>query len=322
MAQTSPARKLMRVVPRVKLWTFWTLGHRHLGLRYSGNLLYQCNNFAGGIDAVLALPGQAFRPCIDALIGSSQQQTRGLEHFSATSVRVFGCLGYAAAVLAILYWDQVDSIGVGLGIVMMAMIGLFLAAAMTVGFSMRLGSKGRLSVHRCHQKAEVGAAVGLSAPYAAHVPSCGRGRAMRDGAEDAGFQELGHLSGAESRRFHACSPPSRPQTAPKRHRKGPSRPRGHHGHRLQHLPLRHHGRGQELERLPPRHRLLHAVDAGRLRAHHGGGQRQCEAGGGLRCGEEVAKMVYKGFTRVFSTVLTWFSNVFDGFNWFSIVFMV
>lgn len=61
-----------------------------------------------------------------------------MEHFSATSVRVCGCLGYATAVLAILYWDQVDSIGIGLGIVMMAMIGLFLAAAVTVGLSMRL----------------------------------------------------------------------------------------------------------------------------------------------------------------------------------------
>ena len=26
-------------------------------VRYIGNLLYQCNNFAGGIDAVFAIPG-------------------------------------------------------------------------------------------------------------------------------------------------------------------------------------------------------------------------------------------------------------------------
>ena len=82
---------------------------------YMGNLLYQCNNFAGGIDAVFAIPGMG--------------------NLNPDGVRVVGCFIYGALVLAILYMDKVDVIGVGLGVVMMAMIGLFLAAATTVGFS-------------------------------------------------------------------------------------------------------------------------------------------------------------------------------------------
>ena len=84
-------------------------------VRYIGNLLYQCNNFAGGIDAVFAIPGMG--------------------NLNPDGVRVVGCFIYGALVLAILYMDKVDVIGVGLGVVMMAMIGLFLAAATTVGFS-------------------------------------------------------------------------------------------------------------------------------------------------------------------------------------------
>ena len=82
---------------------------------YVGNLLYQCNNFAGGIDAVFAIPGMG--------------------NLNPDGVRVVGCFIYGALVLAILYMDKVDVIGVGLGVVMMAMICLFLAAATTVGFS-------------------------------------------------------------------------------------------------------------------------------------------------------------------------------------------
>lgn len=82
---------------------------------YTGCLLYQCNNFAGGVDALFAFPG--------------------MENFSQNAVRIGGCFGYGIAVIAILYQDQADAIGVGLGVVMMAMIVLFLAAAITVGFS-------------------------------------------------------------------------------------------------------------------------------------------------------------------------------------------
>eukprot|EP00913_Durusdinium_trenchii_P030515 g28584.t1 len=72
---------------------------------YCGNLLYQCNNFAG----------------IDA--------------WPLNAVRIAGCFAYGTAVLAILYLDQVDAIGIGLGVVMMAMVALFLAAASTVDVS-------------------------------------------------------------------------------------------------------------------------------------------------------------------------------------------
>jgi len=82
---------------------------------YTGCMLYQCNNFAGGIDALFAFPG--------------------MENFSQNAIRISGCFLYGIAVIAILYQDKADAIGVGLGVVMMAMIVLFLAAAISVGCS-------------------------------------------------------------------------------------------------------------------------------------------------------------------------------------------
>ncbi|CAE7323226.1 unnamed protein product [Symbiodinium natans] len=84
---------------------------------YCGNLLYECNNFAGGIDALYSFPGAAGVP--------------------GRWLQIGGCFAYAAAVLGIMYLDKADAIGVGLGISMMGMVVLFLAVALTVGCSWR-----------------------------------------------------------------------------------------------------------------------------------------------------------------------------------------
>eukprot|EP00088_Acartia_fossae_P052510 TRINITY_DN5933_c0_g1_i2.p1 TRINITY_DN5933_c0_g1~~TRINITY_DN5933_c0_g1_i2.p1 ORF type:complete len:522 (-),score=114.63 TRINITY_DN5933_c0_g1_i2:342-1907(-) len=71
---------------------------------FIGNTLYECNNWAGGIDAILAIPG------------------------SSTSIgwKVGYCLLYAAVVITLLVADKTEMLGIFLGIVMMAMVALFL----------------------------------------------------------------------------------------------------------------------------------------------------------------------------------------------------
>ena len=56
-------------------------------LVFFGNTLYECNNWAGGIDAVLSLPG--------------------LENTDL--IRIFSCVAYAVVTLALLYWDKVGT---------------------------------------------------------------------------------------------------------------------------------------------------------------------------------------------------------------------
>ncbi|CAE7902696.1 mntH [Symbiodinium microadriaticum] len=84
---------------------------------YFGNLLYECNNFAGGIDALFSFPG--------------------VKQIPSELLRIGGCFAYAFAVLGILYLDKADAVGVGLGITMMGMVVLFLVVAVTVGCSWR-----------------------------------------------------------------------------------------------------------------------------------------------------------------------------------------
>ena len=71
---------------------------------FFGNTLYECNNWAGGIDAILAIPGTE----------------------NTATLRISCCVAYAVVVLALLYWDKVDLLGVFLGILMIGMAILFL----------------------------------------------------------------------------------------------------------------------------------------------------------------------------------------------------
>ena len=80
-----------------------------------GNTLYECNNWAGGIDAVMSLPGT------------------DLQGGAATGLRVGCCVAYAVIVLALLYWDKTDLLGIFLGLVMMGMVALFLVVVIKMG---------------------------------------------------------------------------------------------------------------------------------------------------------------------------------------------
>ena len=86
------------------------------GSVFFGNMLYECNNFAGGVDAVMAMPGAS------DLTGS------GL-----VGLRVGSCLVYAVIVLALLYWDKTDKLGIMLGILMIGMVSLFLVVVASMG---------------------------------------------------------------------------------------------------------------------------------------------------------------------------------------------
>ena len=93
-----------------------------------GNTLYESNNWAGGIDAVFAIP-------------SISTSTNTL------LIRVASCLAYgessidyifptfitAVAALALLYMDKVDMLGMFLGVVMMGMVALFLVVVLIMG---------------------------------------------------------------------------------------------------------------------------------------------------------------------------------------------
>jgi len=76
---------------------------------YLGNQFYQLNTFAGGLDAVLAMPGAS------QLTGQA-----------AVILRVGTCLGYATVVLGLLWFDKTETLGIFLGFTMMGMVGLFL----------------------------------------------------------------------------------------------------------------------------------------------------------------------------------------------------
>ena len=71
---------------------------------FLGNTFYQLNCWAGGIDAILAIPGTD----------------------NSTTLRVCCCIGYAVIVIGLLYWDKTDKLGVLLGVVMIGMATLFL----------------------------------------------------------------------------------------------------------------------------------------------------------------------------------------------------
>ena len=81
-----------------------------------GNTLYECNNWAGGIDAVMSIPGA--------------QQIEGL---AAVGLRVGCCVAYAVIVLTLLYFDKTDTLGVFLGFVMMGMVILFFVVVALMG---------------------------------------------------------------------------------------------------------------------------------------------------------------------------------------------
>ena len=83
---------------------------------FFGNLLYECNNFAGGVDAVMSMPG-----------------ARELPDSGLVGIRIGSCLVYAVIVLALLYLDKTDLLGVMLGVLMIGMVTLFLVVVVSMG---------------------------------------------------------------------------------------------------------------------------------------------------------------------------------------------
>jgi len=73
-----------------------------------GNQFYELNTFAGGLDAVLALPGAG-----------------DLQGNAEVGLRVATCVAYAVVVMSLLWLDKTELLGVLLGIVMCGMVGLF-----------------------------------------------------------------------------------------------------------------------------------------------------------------------------------------------------
>lgn len=76
---------------------------------FFGNTLFECNCWAGGIDAAFAFPEKNW-PFITPTVGW----------------RLGWCIFYGVIVLALLFWDKVDSLGMVLGFIMMGMVILFL----------------------------------------------------------------------------------------------------------------------------------------------------------------------------------------------------
>merc|ERR1712106_853836 len=83
------------------------------GSVFIGNMLYECNNFAGGVDAVMAMPGAS--------------------DMSSVGLRIGSCVVYAIIVLALLYWDKTDKLGIMLGILMIGMVTLFMVVVVSMG---------------------------------------------------------------------------------------------------------------------------------------------------------------------------------------------
>ena len=81
-----------------------------------GNTLLQANCWAGGLDAVLAIPGA------DELVGGAE-----------VGLRVGTCVAYAVVVLALLWFDATERLGIFLGIVMLGMVSLFLVVVVKMG---------------------------------------------------------------------------------------------------------------------------------------------------------------------------------------------
>ena len=83
---------------------------------FLGNLLFECNNFAGGVDAVMAMPG-----------------ARTMSDSGLLGLRLGSCGVYAVGALLLLYWDKTDKLGVMLGLLMMGMVTLFLIVVACMG---------------------------------------------------------------------------------------------------------------------------------------------------------------------------------------------
>jgi len=94
------------------------------GAVFVGNTLYECNNFAGGMSAIYSLPGAKNTPAL----------------------RISCCVGYGVIVVALLFADKVNSLGVSLGIIMVGMVVLFLVVVAKLGVDAERFFKGLIPI--------------------------------------------------------------------------------------------------------------------------------------------------------------------------------
>lgn len=90
----------------------------------TGNTLFSCNNWAGGLSAIYSLPGAE----------------------NTASLRIGACFVYGAIVFGILIADKGDSLGIGLGVVMIAMVILFLVVVIKLGMDWARFGRGLLPI--------------------------------------------------------------------------------------------------------------------------------------------------------------------------------
>ena len=83
---------------------------------FLGNLLFECNNFAGGVDAMMAMPG-----------------ARAMSPSGWLGLRLGSCAVYTIAAMVLLYWDKTEKLGIMLGMLMMGMVTLFLIVVACMG---------------------------------------------------------------------------------------------------------------------------------------------------------------------------------------------
>ena len=100
---------------------------------FLGNLLFEANNFAGGVDAVMAMPG-ARDLDQGGLMGQwSPGEAYVLMMMCNEGLRIGSCVLYAVAALILLVWDKTDKLGIMLGLLMMGMVSLFLIVVACMG---------------------------------------------------------------------------------------------------------------------------------------------------------------------------------------------
>ena len=101
---------------------------------FLGNLLFEANNFAGGVDAVMAMPG-ARDLDQGGLMGQWSQGEADVNNDDVYNkgLRIGSCVLYAVLALILLVWDKTDKLGIMLGLLMIGMVSLFLIVVACMG---------------------------------------------------------------------------------------------------------------------------------------------------------------------------------------------
>ena len=104
-----------------------------------GNTFFQANCFAGGIAAIMLMPGlaNATAPQSNTTLvdGFHMVESTSVSEGELTGIRIGCSIAYAVIVLTLLFWDKTDKLGIFLGMVMMGMVALFLVVVVKIGIA-------------------------------------------------------------------------------------------------------------------------------------------------------------------------------------------